>query len=81
MTENTKFQVYEQICKDRFDGIEHKQDEILNLLKGNGGRPGLAEEVRGLKKVYKSIVAVISAICVISFTQIVIWIRQKFMGS
>jgi len=40
---------YDRICKDKFEGLDRKQDRIIALLEGNG-TPGLRIEVDRLKQ-------------------------------
>ena len=71
---------YDRFCKNHFTKIEEKQDQVLELLQGDNKTPGLVEEVRGLKKVYRAVVGAIGAILVIIFAQAVDWIMHR-LGS
>ena len=42
-------EMYHLVCKERFDGLDNKQDQIIGLLRGQNSKPGLIEEVRHLK--------------------------------
>ena len=39
-------EMYQLICKGRFDAADKQRAEIISLLKGNGNQPGLCERVR-----------------------------------
>jgi hypothetical protein len=69
--------MYELICRERFDLNDKKQDEILDLLRGTNGNPGLIHEIRTLKKrwalVFGSLIVIFSAL----ITQLVRWLFSK----
>lgn len=46
--------MYPMICEPRFDKIDQKQEEIIGLLRGYNGNPGILEDVRILKKWHKA---------------------------
>ena len=46
--------MYPMICEPRFDKIDAKQEEILTVLKGRNGDPGVLDDVRNLKKWHKA---------------------------
>lgn len=73
----TEGEMYSLICEKRFDSIERKQDEVLDLLRGKNRTPGLVEEVRGLKKIYKIIIGTVTFVVSVSIVQFIIWIREK----
>lgn len=50
-----KCDMYETICKDRFDTIERHCEGFNDLLRGKNGTPGLLEELRAIKKFIKTI--------------------------
>lgn len=49
-------QMYEIVCKERFDDMKELQQETLRILKGKNSDPGLVDDVRALKKAHKRIV-------------------------
>ena len=71
-------EMYDLVCKEKFDHIIKKQDEVLDLLRGKNSTPGLVEEVRGLKKVHRVIIGAITFILSVIVIQLVIWMREKF---
>ena len=81
MTPDEQFEIYERVCKEKFDHIILKQDKVLELLQGTVERPGLVEDVMGLKKVYKTIVAIVSGMAVVVFGSAINWIFRQFGGS
>ena len=52
-------EMYTLVCKSRFDKMEKKQDEVLDLLRGKGDAPGLVDQVRKLDRAYKAIIGAI----------------------
>ena len=74
-TEDEK--MYSLICKERFDDIADKQDEMLGLLRGANSTPGLVEEVRVLKSRWKMVSVGIVLVLSAFVTQIVRWIFTK----
>ena len=71
-------EMYDLVCKEKFDHIIKKQDEVLDLLRGKNSTPGLVEEVRGLKKVHRVIIGAITFILSVIVIQLIIWIRERF---
>jgi hypothetical protein len=43
-------EMFERLCKPSFDNIKETQAEILHVLKGKDGDPGLCEQVRDQAK-------------------------------
>jgi hypothetical protein len=76
MEENKE--MYELICKERFDTIDEKQDEILGILRGTNNNPGLCEQVRTNTKFNKTVLGFCVAIGLIFLTQFVVWLRIAF---
>ncbi len=75
MDENER---YDLVCKDRFDAAARERKEILRLLRGRNGDPGLLDDVRGLKKINKALVGGLLFMLMTLFVQAVAWARQKF---
>ncbi len=46
--------MYPMVCEPRFDRIDEKQEEMLSLLRGRNGNPGVLDDVRNLKKWHKA---------------------------
>lgn len=46
--------LYSLICESRFDKIDETQKEIISLLRGRNGNPGILDDVRNLKKWHKA---------------------------
>ena len=57
MTPKNEAEMYELICRSRFDSLDQKQDKMLSILKGENGDPGLLDDVRAIKKTHKLIKA------------------------
>jgi hypothetical protein len=62
--------MYGLVCEKRFDSIDKKQDDILNLLRGKNCTPGLIDDVRTLKGRWKIIFGALT----ILFTALVVQI-------
>ena len=67
-------EMYSMFCEKRFDKIDDHQEQILNILKGKNGNPGLIDDVRQLKSrwmvIFGALIVVFSALG----TQLVKWI-------
>ena len=46
-------EMYEMICKDRFDRLEAQNAMILDLLRGKDESPGILDDMRAMKRGYK----------------------------
>lgn len=46
-------EMYEMICKDRFDRLEAFHEETLALLRGKNGDPGVLDDMRAMKRGYR----------------------------
>jgi len=68
--------MYRLICKERFDHIDKSQQEIISLLKGKNGDPGLLDDVRDLKRRWTLIFAVVGILATVMITQLVQWLLQ-----
>lgn len=77
MAEDEK-EIYEMICKDKFDELKEMHAETQRILRGRDSEPGLVDDVRGLKKAYKRMMAgglfILAAIVVQSIRFIGEWI-------
>lgn len=71
---------YTEICKERFDDIQGKVDEIYTAIVGDikNGRPGLQEMVRQNTTARKRGVAIMWAIVAGFIGQFAIWVRMTF---
>lgn len=69
--------MYEIICSKRFDSMDNKQDQVLDILKGKNSKPGLIDEVRTLKSrwaiIFGALIVLFSALA----TQILRWLFQS----
>ena len=70
-------EMYELVCKEKFDFLIEKQDEVLGLLRGRNGTPGLVEEVRSIKKLHKLIIGVVGFVVSVIVVQLFVWLRQN----
>ena len=73
-------EMYEVVCGKRFDKIDETQKEIINLLRGKNNSPGLVDDVRGLKKAYRSIIAAVIFIVCLVVTEVVPWVKEIIFG-
>ena len=69
--------MYSLVCKERFDNIDQKQEQMLNLLRGSNGTPGMIEEIRILKSRWKMISIGILLMLSAFVTQLARWIFTK----
>jgi len=56
-------EMYDTICRDRFDKIESLQNETIGLLRGKNGDSGLLDDMRAIKKAYRMIMGVVVFVC------------------
>lgn len=49
--------MYETVCKDRFDKLEELHNETIGLIRGKNGTPGLVEEIHIMKRQSRAIIA------------------------
>lgn len=66
--------MYELICSERFTKIDGKQDEIIDLLRGKNGFPGLIDDVRTLKARWKVIYATAGIVTIAVVKEVIAWI-------
>jgi len=71
-TEDEK--MYSLVCEKRFDIIDQKQEQVLNLLRGSNSTPGIIEELRVLKSRWKMISIGILMIMAAFVGQVAKWI-------
>lgn len=67
-------EMYHLICKERFDNIDKKQDQIIDLLRGKNNSPGLIDEVRILKARWTIILGAMVILFTALITQIIKWL-------
>ena len=48
---------FDEICKPCFDELKKGNAEIIALLKGKNGDPGLLDDMRIMKKVVRGVIA------------------------
>jgi len=70
--------MYHLVCKERFDNLDNKQDEIIGLLRGQNSSPGLVEEVRHLKSRWAVIFGFMVVIGTALTSQMLRWIFSFF---
>lgn len=66
--------MYELICKDKFKELIDGQNDIINLLRGKNGNPGLLDDVRTLKRRWKVIYGTAGIVSVAAVKTVVAWI-------
>jgi len=71
MDENER---YTLVCKERFDRLEDKLDEVMGLLRGRNSKPGLLDDMRMVKRISKAFCVGLAVI----FAQMVAWVFRKF---
>ena len=71
-------EIYDLVCKKRFDNLDDRTDEIIRLLRGRNGNPGILDDVRDLKRVCKALAGGLAFILMTLFVQVVAWARHKF---
>jgi len=69
---------FSEICKPCFDELKRGNAEIIQLLKGKNGDPGLLDDVRQLKSRWKTIFAAIGVLFAAAVAQITHWIWGFF---
>ena len=69
--------IYELVCKNKFDDIIRRQDEMLGLLRGKNDNPGLVDKVRWLERVYKALVGAVCFVLGVFTVQAVAWLFEK----
>ena len=74
----TDDEMYHLICKERFDSIDSKQDQVIGLLRGQNSNPGLIEEVRHLKSRWAVIFGLMVVIGTALTSQMLRWIFSIF---
>ena len=47
--------MYDTVCKDRFDKLDKHNEDMLAILKGKNGDPGVLDQIREVKKFHRSI--------------------------
>ena len=47
--------MYDTVCKDRFDKLDKHNEDMLSILKGKNGDPGVLDQIREVKKFHRSI--------------------------
>ena len=70
---------YEQVCKPAFERLETKTDQILTILQGSNGTPGLSEQVRSLSRFRKITLAVLAFLGSSVFIQLLFFLRAFFL--
>ncbi len=70
--------MYQLICKERFDRIDEKQDDILGLLRGRNNEPGILDDMRQIKSRWKAIFGAVAVLWVVLVGKIIEWIISKF---
>ena len=69
--------MYGLICKERFDNIDKKQDDLLDLLRGKNNKPGLLDDVRALKSRWGIIFGAVIVLFTALAYQIVNWLFKR----
>ena len=72
--EHDSDKMYSLVCEKRFDSMEAKQDQVLDILRGKNSEPGLIEEVRTIKRRWKWIIGSGAVIVTALVTQLIQWL-------
>ena len=67
-------EMYKLVCKQRFDTLDEKMDQVLILLKGDNGNAGLCEKVRVLSGRWKVMIGGFILVISAFVTQAIRWI-------
>jgi len=70
-------EMYGLICEKRFDRIDDQQKEVLELLKGKNGHPGLLDDMRQIKNRWKIVVAIMIFLSSALVLQAIQWLTGK----
>lgn len=68
--------MYEMVCKPNFNEIKESQKEIIGLLRGKNGDPGLLDDVRTLKARWKVIYGTAAIAGVAALKAVIAWITE-----
>ena len=66
-------EMYKLVCEDRFDNIDKKQQEMLDLLRGKNSSAGLVEKVRVLEGRWKVLLGGLGIVIFALIGQFVKW--------
>ena len=73
--------IYEMVCRPQFEELKTGQKEIIRLLRGRNGNPGVVDDVRDLKRTNTAVVgAVIFLLCILA-TQVISWGWDKIFDT
>ena len=72
--------LYELVCKRRFDNVEGDTKEIIRLLRGRNGDPGLIDDVRDLKKARMAVAGVLMFVVTVLGVQGLNWLWERIFG-
>lgn len=51
--------MYETVCRERFDELAAGQKELIALLRGHNGDAGLLDDMRAIKKAYRLVIGAV----------------------
>lgn len=52
-------EMYETVCRERFDELVNGQKEVLAILRGRNGEAGLLDDMRAIKRGFRAVLAVV----------------------
>ena len=70
-------QMYELVCREKFEHILSKQDQTLKLLRGTNNEPGLMDRVRWLERIYKAVIGAIGFVLGVLTIQAILYVFSK----
>lgn len=76
--EHNKF--YAMVCEKPLSDLKKGQGQIIDILKGKNGDPGLCDHVRTLQKAYKGLIAAVGVLLTILTIQGVSWAWDKLFS-
>ena len=71
---NPEEKMYHLICKERFDKMNEKQDQIIDLLRGKNGQAGLLDDVRTLKRRWIVIYSTAGIVAIAFVKEVISWL-------
>lgn len=70
---------YEEICKEKFESIEKKQDKMLEILTGNG-KDGMTVRIAKMEQIIKALCIVVSSVSIATIIYFVKVIINSFQS-
>ena len=68
---------FNKFCKSEFNAIKNGQKEVIDILKGTNGAPGLCERIRNLERRWKIVIAAIIFLIANIAVSVIDWVRDS----